>query len=120
MGNFFEELWNSIFTPGTSPQLIVATHVSFVLLSCCLGWLIYCTRNLHFVALLTISTLLWITVTWFVNELHYAKLRDNEELAKTQGEKADDQQQASKKSTLKDTATTSATKPVAATRSRKV
>ncbi|SCV05213.1 LANO_0H02542g1_1 [Lachancea nothofagi CBS 11611] len=91
MANFFEELWSSIFTPGASPQLIVATHVSFFMLSCCLGWLIYCTKNGHFVALLGISTLLWVTVTWFISELNHAKLNDNQSLAKkNDGDKTSD------------------------------
>ncbi|SCU96959.1 LAME_0F18030g1_1 [Lachancea meyersii CBS 8951] len=82
MANFAEELWNSIFTPGTSPQLVIATHISFVLLACCLVWLIYSTRSVHFVALLVIAVLLWATVTWFIAELQHAKLKDNEVLAR--------------------------------------
>ncbi|CUS22872.1 LAQU0S07e02036g1_1 [Lachancea quebecensis] len=89
MANFFEELWKSIFTPGASPQLIIATHVSFFLLTSCLGWLIYWTKNIHFIMLLIISTLLWITVTWFISELKLAQIKDNEELAKSQEKKTD-------------------------------
>ncbi|SCU99702.1 LAMI_0G00276g1_1 [Lachancea mirantina] len=80
MANFLTELWESIFSPGASPQLIIATHVSFACLTVCLGWLIYLTKNVHFMALLVISTLLWITVTWFVSELQNARLASNQDL----------------------------------------
>ncbi|CAR23433.1 Pkr1p [Lachancea thermotolerans CBS 6340] len=89
MANFFEELWRSIFTPGASPQLIVATHVSFFLLTACLSWLIFWTKNIHFIMLLIISTLLWGTVTWFISELKSAQMKDNEELVKSQEKKTD-------------------------------
>ncbi|SCU92593.1 LAFA_0F11606g1_1 [Lachancea sp. 'fantastica'] len=127
MANFAEELWHSIFTPGTSPQLVFATHVSFLLLACCLGWLIYCTKNVHFVALLVIAVLLWATVTWFIAELQYAKLKDNEELSReagAKGKKAETEPQPlkdtdsiQKKPQGKTTATKSANKT---TKSRKV
>ncbi|CEP61026.1 Pkr1p LALA0_S02e05072g [Lachancea lanzarotensis] len=122
MANFAEELWRSIFTPGTSPQLVIATHISFSLLACCLGWLIYCTKNVHFVALLVIAVLLWATVTWFIAELQYAKLKDNEELASEAGAKVDapatnDKVSDNKKPQGTSTATKTTNKT---TRSRKV
>ncbi|AJS85995.1 Pkr1p [Saccharomyces cerevisiae YJM1355] len=83
MANFFVRLWESVFEPGTSPQLIIATHVSFVALLLTLIWLIYATNgNIHFYALFCISLLLWITVIWFINELSHVKLKDNDELDK--------------------------------------
>ncbi|SCW00714.1 LAFE_0C10330g1_1 [Lachancea fermentati] len=81
MASFFAQLWESVFSPGASPQLLVATHVSFVFLTLCLAWLIFLTRNVHFMVLLAISTALWITVTWFVAELRSAELKSNDELA---------------------------------------
>lgn len=81
MANFFVRLWESVFEPGTSPQLIIATHVSFVALLLTLLWLIYATNgNIHFYALFSISLLLWFTVIWFINELPQVKLKDNDEL----------------------------------------
>ncbi|CAI4035596.1 hypothetical protein SMKI_13G2460 [Saccharomyces mikatae IFO 1815] len=81
MANFFVKLWESVFEPGTSPQLIIATHVSFVALLLTLIWLIYATNgNIHFYVLFGISLLLWITVIWFINELSQVKLKDNVEL----------------------------------------
>lgn len=84
--SFFQDLWQSIFEPGTSPQLLIATHLSFASLILVLAWLSYATRNVHFFALLAIASILWGLVTWFVNELQQANLRDNDELAQAQEE----------------------------------
>lgn len=80
MSGFFVGLWESVFQPGTSPQLVVATHTSFFLLLCVLGSQIFITGNGHFIALFVIALLLWITVIWFINELNQLKLQSNEEL----------------------------------------
>lgn len=83
MSGFFSGLWNSIFQPGTSPQLIIATHVSFIALLLTLSWLIYVTRgNIHFIALFVIALLLWISIIWFIQELKNVRLMTNEELKK--------------------------------------
>lgn len=80
MSSFFVELWESIFTPGTSPALIKATHGSFVLLLLSLAFLIFYTRSIHFINLFVIALCLWGAVIWFIQELKNAKLKDNEEL----------------------------------------
>ncbi|KAI5967681.1 PKR1 [Candida margitis] len=87
---FIVELWESIFTPGTTPALIKATHASFILLLTSLATFVYLTRSIHFVNLLVIATLLYGTVIWFINELQQVKLKDNEELnaKREEGEKA--------------------------------
>ncbi|OWB58811.1 hypothetical protein B5S28_g4891 [[Candida] boidinii] len=84
MANFFEELWKSVFEPGTNPALIIATHTSFLLLVISLITLIYLSGSIHFINLLIISLLLWGSVTWFIFELEKQKglLKTNEELAK--------------------------------------
>ncbi|EJS44232.1 pkr1p [Saccharomyces arboricola H-6] len=88
MANFFVKLWESVFEPGTSPQLVIATHVSFVALLLTLMWLIYATNgNIHFYVLFGISLLLWITVIWFISELSLVKLKDNDELDKAASKK---------------------------------
>lgn len=80
-------LWQSVFQPGTTPQLIIATHLSFTALVTTLAWLIYATSgNIHFIVLLCISLCLWAAVTWFIQELKYAQLNDNKAL----GEEAED------------------------------
>ena len=117
MASFVTGLWESVFQPGVSPQLILATHISFTALLATLGWLIFVTHgNIHFIALFIIASLLWITVIWFIAELKSAKLLSNEELDKKTEEPA--QQQEQEKPAAK--ATTSAT-PAAktSTRSRK-
>lgn len=77
---FFTELWELVFTPGTSPALLKATHASFVLLLLSLGFLVYLTGLIHYINLFVIASLLYGTVIWFVNELQQAKLKNNEEL----------------------------------------
>lgn len=80
--SFFVELWESVFTPGTTPALITATHASFILLIISLIVLIVLTKSIHFINLLVIATLLYGTVFWFINELQNVKLQTNEELSK--------------------------------------
>ncbi|CAI1639112.1 hypothetical protein SEUBUCD646_0M02610 [Saccharomyces eubayanus] len=88
MASFFVKLWESVFEPGTTPQLVIATHASFVALLLTLMWLIYATHgNIHFYVLFGISLLLWITVIWFISELSLVKLKDNDELDKVANEK---------------------------------
>jgi hypothetical protein len=84
MSNFFVDLWDSVFTPGTNAALIRATHGSFVLLITSLLWMIWTSRSIHFINLLVISLCLWATVTWFLIELEKekSKLKTNEELIK--------------------------------------
>lgn len=82
MSNFFVALWESIFQPGTTPQLIIATHVSFIALLSTLAWLIYATSgNLHFYALFTIALLLWLAIIWFIQELKNVDLKDNQQMS---------------------------------------
>ncbi|RCK59439.1 V-type ATPase assembly factor PKR1 [Candida viswanathii] len=84
--SFFVELWESVFTPGTTPALITATHASFILLIISLITLIYLTKSIHFFNLLVIAVLLYGTVFWFINELQKVKLQSNEELANKNGD----------------------------------
>lgn len=87
MANFFAALWESIFQPGTTPQLVIATHVSFVALLCTLGWLIHATKgNPHFYALFLIALCLWASVIWFIQELKSVDLKNNEQLGKKEEE----------------------------------
>lgn len=83
--SFFIELWESVFTPGTTPALIKATHASFIMLIISLLSLIYLTRSIHFINLLVIALMLYGSVIWFINELNQAKLKDNSALEKEDG-----------------------------------
>lgn len=82
MSSFFVDLWESVFTPGTNPALIRATHSSFVMLVTSLVWMVYTSRSIHFFNLLVIALCLWASVTWFLSELAKEKLKSNEQLAK--------------------------------------
>lgn len=77
---FIVDLWESVFTPGTTPALMAATHGSFILLILLLISLIVVTRLIHFIVLLVIALCLYATVIWFVAELEVAKLQLNAEL----------------------------------------
>lgn len=69
MANFLEELWNSIFTPGTTPTLLVATNASFGALQFLLLILLIATYSIHFLILSLICAGLWYAINWFAREL---------------------------------------------------
>lgn len=69
MANFLEELWNSIFTPGTTPTLLVATNASFGALQFLLLILLTATYSIHFLILSLLCAGLWYAINWFAREL---------------------------------------------------
>ncbi|KAK9465279.1 ER protein Pkr1-domain-containing protein [Lipomyces arxii] len=73
MASFFGELWESIFTPGTTPTLVKATHYSFAALIVTLVVLCAVTFNKHFFFLTIIALCLWGAITWFIGELEAMK-----------------------------------------------
>lgn len=87
---FIQDLWDSVFQPGTPPALVQATHASFALLLATLAWMVYHTGSIHFINLFVISAALWAAVTWFLSELAKAKLKSNEELAEQDEKDAKD------------------------------
>lgn len=76
--SFIVELWNSVFTPGLTPTLIIATHATFALLVLTLSVFVFLTKSIHLVNLLVISILLWATLTWFINELNKENEKEKE------------------------------------------
>ena len=74
MANFVKDLWESIFTPGPTPSLLVATNVSFACLQAVLLVLLAVTYSVHFIVLSFLCGCLWWAINWFV-----AELRANEE-----------------------------------------
>jgi hypothetical protein len=82
MSSFVEELWNSIFTPGATPTLLLATNVSFAALQLVLFSLLVMTYSIHFVILSAICGGLWAAINWFVTELHKEQQKEAEEKAK--------------------------------------
>ena len=72
MADFFTRLFESIFTPGATPTLVVATNISFSVLQLVLLVLLIATYSVHFLALSIISGGLWWSINWFVNEIRAA------------------------------------------------
>lgn len=64
-----EELWNSIFTPGATPTLLLATNLSFAALQALLFTLLVATYSYHFLILSLLCAGLWTAINWFVREL---------------------------------------------------
>lgn len=78
MATFLTNLLGSIFTPGPTPTLIVATNVSFAALQLCLFVLLVLTYSIHFVILSFLSAGLWWAINWFVTELQAANQKEQE------------------------------------------
>lgn len=76
MASFIEELWNSVFTPGPTPTLIVATNASFAALQLLLLVLLIATYSIHFVVLSILCGGLWFSINWFVAELQAGKAQE--------------------------------------------
>lgn len=69
MASFLEELWNSIFTPGPTPTLLVATNAAFAALQLLLLVLLIATYSLHFLVLSLLCGGLWYSINWFATEI---------------------------------------------------
>ncbi|KAH7394001.1 ER protein Pkr1-domain-containing protein [Phaeosphaeria sp. MPI-PUGE-AT-0046c] len=80
MATFFEELWESIFTPGPTPTLLVATNASFAALQALLFAMLLATYSIHFIILSFLCGGLWWSINWFAREIRAAQ--DKEEEAK--------------------------------------
>ena len=64
------DIWSSVFTPGTNPGLLRATHITFVFLFLSLGFLLVVSDfNGHVLALLGIALGLFGLLMVFVKEL---------------------------------------------------
>lgn len=82
MASFIEELWSSVFTPGPTPTLLVATNVSFAALQLVLFLLLVATYSIHFVVLSFLSGALWWSINWFAKEVRQEQARQEEEKRK--------------------------------------
>ncbi|KAI9926715.1 hypothetical protein ASPWEDRAFT_720818 [Aspergillus wentii DTO 134E9] len=69
MASFMENLWTSVFTPGPTPTLLVATNVTFAALQALLLTLLLATHSIHFIVLSFLSGALWWSINWFAGEL---------------------------------------------------
>ncbi|KAI9642211.1 SMK killer toxin resistance protein [Ciborinia camelliae] len=70
---FFVSLWESIFTPGPTPVLLVATNVTFAALQIVFFLLLVATYSIHFVILSFLCGGLWWAINWFAAELQSVK-----------------------------------------------
>jgi len=89
MASFIENLWNSIFTPGPTPTLLIATNATFAALQVLLFVLLVATYSIHFVILSVLSGGLWWSINWFAAELNSAKAKEEEAKKKDQPRSAD-------------------------------
>lgn len=79
MASFVEELWSSIFTPGPTPTLLIATNATFAALQLILFTLLLVTHSLHFVALSVLCAGLWYSINWFAQEVRAVQLAQEAE-----------------------------------------
>lgn len=84
MATFMEDLWSSIFTPGTTPTLLVATNATFAALQAVLFALLIATYSIHFVVLSFLSGALWMSINWFAKEVRDMQIHQEEEQRKSQ------------------------------------
>ncbi len=65
--NIIEEVWESVFTPGMNPRVVLFMNISFIALFVTLLFLAVLTEgNMHVLFLLVISVSLFATVQWCV------------------------------------------------------
>jgi hypothetical protein len=76
--NFLVALWTSVFTPGATPSLLLATNATFGALQFLLFALLLATHSVHFIALSIISGALWWSINWFANEVRAGEAADRE------------------------------------------
>lgn len=121
MGSFVEDLWSSVFTPGPTPTLLVATNVTFAALQSVLLALLIATYSIHFLVLSFLSGALWWSINWFARELNQVQEQEAQETQKAkEGKKTpggldnadSDTETESSSEQRKETSTTSA--PVSA------
>lgn len=91
MASFLEELWGSIFTPGPTPTLLVATNAAFAALQLLLLALLIATYSLHFVVLSILCGGLWFSINWFATEI----AKEQQRAAKEKKEKSPEPDNAS-------------------------
>jgi hypothetical protein len=84
MASFIEDLWSSVFTPGPTPTLLVATNAAFAALQLILFLLLIATHSIHFIVLSILSAGLWWSINWFAREIQEAQTREEAEKKKQQ------------------------------------
>ncbi|KAI1083179.1 Pkr1-domain-containing protein [Whalleya microplaca] len=84
MASFIQDLWESIFTPGPTPTLLVATNVTFACLQVVLLILLIGTYSIHFVVLSFLCGGLWWAINWFAAELRVAQAKEARDKARAE------------------------------------
>jgi hypothetical protein len=92
-GKFFEDLWESIFTPGPTPTLLIATNASFAALQLLFFALFLGTYSIHFIILSFLTGGLWYGINWFAKEIRIAQ-KAEEEAKRIRAEKRGSQKDA--------------------------
>jgi hypothetical protein len=78
MASFAEKLWESIFTAGPTPTLLVATNASFAALQVLLFAMLLATYSIHFIILSFLCGGLWWGINWFAVEIRAAQAKEEE------------------------------------------
>jgi hypothetical protein len=78
MADFLPNLWSSIFTPGPTPTLLLATNLTFASLQLLLLALLLATYSIHFLILSGLCGGLWASINWFARELIAAEAKEKE------------------------------------------
>lgn len=102
MADFITNLWQSVFTPGATPTLLIATNATFACLQVLLGALLFATYSVHFAILSFLCGGLWYSINWFAHELQQAQAKEveaerlrkrkrEEDEWRTKGDSADDE-----------------------------
>ncbi|KAF1351801.1 ER protein Pkr1-domain-containing protein [Delphinella strobiligena] len=78
MADFVTNLWESVFTPGPTPTLLIATNATFAFLQLTLGVLLAATYSIHFVILSLLCAGLWWSINWFAEEVRQAQEKEEE------------------------------------------
>lgn len=89
MADFLPNLWSSIFTPGPTPTLLLATNLTFASLQVLLLALLVATYSIHFLILSGLCGGLWASINWFARELIAAEAKENEAQRIRQKQKID-------------------------------
>ncbi|KFA66258.1 hypothetical protein S40285_01918 [Stachybotrys chlorohalonatus IBT 40285] len=69
MASFMTDLWESIFVPGPTPSILIATNATFAALQLVLLALLVATYSVHFFVLSFLCGGLWWSINWFAAEL---------------------------------------------------
>nr|OQO31722.1 hypothetical protein B0A51_01070 [Rachicladosporium sp. CCFEE 5018] len=78
MATFLTDLWESVFTPGPTSTLLVATNVSFGSLQLLLLGLLLATYSIHFIILSVLCGGLWWSINWFASEVSAVRAEEEE------------------------------------------